>query len=470
MDAIFDEASGAFSRPGVIALARTLAYSYLLCLGRHTISQTLTTCGRQHVDWTAAYRVFEAERIEEKPLFAPIRKHVIKALPKDAPLVVALDDTALPRRGKHVANAAWHHDAQGPPFAHQIQWSQRIIEIGAYLPRHKEGPGAVRVVPLDATMLDHVARPSSKAGAKAHAEYRQDKAHASAPATAARRIGELRRRLDEEGEKDRALHVAVDGGYTNKAVFRTIPHGTALIGRLRKDARLRGVAPPHSGKGRPRLYGETLDTPAELFANEAVPWKAIELFAAGKTRQFQYKSHDTCCWPGGSGTRLVRVLVLRPLSPNHHKRQRLYFTHPGYIISSDPALGDAAILQAYINRWEIEVGFREQKTVLGLGEAQTRTAAACRSVVMFRAFCYALLLLGASQSDLHLPPRPKWQRENREGQRPTIGQVLGNLRGEIWGAGIGVPTLSHLTAQPHPDAKCPKMQNTAKYAVLYAQR
>jgi len=43
---------------------------------------------------------------------------------------------------------------------------------------------------------------------------------------------------------------------------------------------------------------------------------------------------------------------------------------PAYLIVSDPHLSLQSIVQHYVRRWEIEVNFRDEKTLLGVGEAQ----------------------------------------------------------------------------------------------------
>ena len=51
--------------------------------------------------------------------------------------------------------------------------------------------------------------------------------------------------------------------------------------------------------------------------------------------------------------------------------RRLY-TRPAYIICTDPDLPLEDILQEYVWRWDIEVNHRDEKTILGVGQAQVR--------------------------------------------------------------------------------------------------
>ncbi len=55
--------------------ACSLGAASILTLGRRTVSGMLSAIGRQFEDWTAAYRLFNKERIDRKALFASLRRH-----------------------------------------------------------------------------------------------------------------------------------------------------------------------------------------------------------------------------------------------------------------------------------------------------------------------------------------------------------------------------------------------------------
>jgi len=62
-NALFDQARVAFAQRRSAERARTLGLSALTCLGRHTLSGLLCTAGQQFRDGSAAYRLFERERL-----------------------------------------------------------------------------------------------------------------------------------------------------------------------------------------------------------------------------------------------------------------------------------------------------------------------------------------------------------------------------------------------------------------------
>ena len=64
----------------------------------------------------------------------------------------------------------------------------------------------------------------------------------------------------------------VDGGYTNQTVLKNLPANTALIGRIRKDAKFFYSPETQPERGRKRMYGKAAPTPEELRQGESVPW------------------------------------------------------------------------------------------------------------------------------------------------------------------------------------------------------
>ena len=53
---------------------------------------------------------------------------------------------------------------------------------------------------------------------------------------------------------------------------------------------------------------------------------------------------------------------------------RLLYRQPAYLICTDSRMALAEFLQQFLWRWDIEVNFRDEKTLLGVGQAQVRTA------------------------------------------------------------------------------------------------
>jgi hypothetical protein len=456
----------AFGEASTWERARRLGMSVLTCLGRHTITGLLGASGEQHQDWSAAYRLLEEERIPQAALWQQVRRGVVAALPASGPVVGAMDDTLLPRWGRKTSGVGWHRDPLGPPFRVNLIRAQRLVQTTLLLPE-QAGASRARALPVDLELAPTPPRPSARAGEEAWAQYRQARREQRLSAVGQARVTALREALDADGAQARPLLLAVDGSYTNRTLWREIPARTMLLGRVRKDAALFAVPEEGKKKGRPRLYGKRLPTPEELRQEEALPWQEVTVWVGGKRRGLAVKAVGPVRWRGAGG-RDLRLVIVRPLAYRPHVTGRLLYREPAYLLSSDPKLPLSRLLQAYLWRWEAEVTFREEKTLLGMGEAQVRTPAAVGAAPAFVAAMYAFLHLAAHRTGEAQPrlARPRWQRPAPTA-RPTTGQLLGVVRAELWGAALGISFRDFVPNLP-PRTKPLKLTHPLAAAVCYA--
>lgn len=397
----------------------------------------LVASGQQNADWSASYRVFEHERFEAKTLFAAARNTVVKQLGADDSLVVMMDDTLIRKRGRSVYGASWRRDPLGPKFQTNFVWGQRFLQISAALPE-SAGPSRCRGIPIDLLHCPTPRKPTKKAAQSEWIDYRQLKEKMKISVIGAARIHALRGEIDADpATMNRGLIVTIDGSFTNKAVLRKPPKNTVLIGRIRKDAKLFLPPVPAVGKkrGRSPMYGARMQTPEQIRQDDSIPWTIVNAWAAGNIHRFKIKTFEDVRWVG-TGSTNARLVVIRPLAYRLRKGARIYFREPAYLLCTDPTLPLAKLLQSYAWRWEIEVNFRDQKTLLGIGEAQVRTPTAAAAVPVFMTAAYSFLLLAGSRCKMTLP-RPKWQREQPNG-RVSTSRLVGNLRAQLWGHGMTV--------------------------------
>ena len=270
---------------------------------------------------------------------------------------------------------------------------------------------------------------------QALAQFRQAKRETALPKVGADRLKKLRSDMDEEGQYDRPLWAVVDGGYTNRTFIKHLPERTTAVGRIRADAKLYHLPESTEGKpGRNRVYGDRAPTPEELRKDTSVPWQRVEAFAAGKTHHFKIKTMTPLRWRPAGKEHDLRLIVIAPLGYRLTKNSKLLYRKPAYLICTDPNADIQEVLQAYVWRWDIEVNFRDEKSLLGVGQAQVRHEHSVGKVPALAVAAYAMLLTSAIQAygPTGKPdslPTPKWRHKQTASSLDSIAPAASPARG-----------------------------------------
>ena len=66
----------------------------------------------------------------------------------------------------------------------------------------------------------------------------------------------------------------------------------------------------------------------------------------------------------------MRLLVLAPTPYRKTKEGQFYYRQKAYLLCDDNQLAAKELLQAYFDRWQIEINHRDEKSILGVGQAQ----------------------------------------------------------------------------------------------------
>ena len=408
-------------------------YGELTCLGRHTLTGILAASGNQFVDWTGAYRLFSKQRIDVSKILNIVQSNVLQETGFLPYIVAHMDDTVIKKTGTRIPGTAWRRDPLGPHFQTNFIWGQRFIQMSLALPRDGQ-VGQSRAIPVDFHHCPTVVRPRKTAAKEQWQAYKEEKKIAKLSRQGSDRIALLRKTLDAQGHKDKELVVGVDGSYTNKEVLKHLPQRTTLVGRIRKDTKFYALPDLQSPFGRKRVYGERVPTPEEIRQSDQYPWQQVEAWATGKTHKFDIKIVRDVRWRS-AGKQNLTLIVIRPLGYRLSKGSKMLYREPAYLICTETGLDIKNILQAYLWRWEIEVDFREEKTLLGCGQAQVRNPNSAESLPAFVATMYGLLHIASHRATAKpnklMLPRPKWYpKENA--QRITTGDLLNNLRAQLW--------------------------------------
>ena len=84
-------------------------------------------------------------------------------------------------------------------------------------------------------------------------------------------------------------------------------------------------------------------------------------------------------------------MVIAPLGYRLRNGSRMLYRQPVYLICTDPDLPLEKLLQYYLRRWGIEVNFREEKAIIGTGEAQVRIPSSNQHLPAVTVAAYAIL-------------------------------------------------------------------------------
>ena len=414
---------------------------------------------RLQEDWTADYRLYSRGRFAEEKLFAKIRQEIEKAAPKGAPLVVAMDDSLLRKTGCRISGVRYQRDPLSPPFHVNFVRGLRVLQISAAAVQDN---GAARLIPVDFQHAMLPAKPRRDADAQRWAAYEAERKKRNINRIGLERLAALRWQMDQEGSRQRSLIASIDGRFTNRTVLRGKLERTVLIGRVRKDAVFHYPPTAQAARGRRRKYGERTPTPQALLEDQSIPFQTVKAYACGELREFQVKTLGPVLTPMNQGEAPVRLIVVKPVAYRSRVSRKLQQREPAYLICTDPSLPLSEVLQDYCWRWDIEINFRDEKTILGVGQAQVRGEAANQHTPALAVAAYSLLLVAAMKTygvggRPHTLPEPRWRKRTRGG-RASANDLLNQLRIEMWGTAI---RRSHFQAFSSPtpldqnEQKCP---------------
>jgi hypothetical protein len=435
------------------------------------VTGLLTTSCSQFQDWSAAYRLFSKQRLSLAAVFSVVRRAVAAQLGAGEPFRAAIDDTLLHRSGLHTPGVGWRRDPLGPPFQTNFVRAQRFLQVSAALSAQD---GGARMVPIAFRHTPTLPKPSRKASAERLTQYRTAAHKVRLSLRGAEQIRLLRDELDQDpGGADRVLWMSFDGGYTNATVLKAIPPRTTCIGRIRKDARLYFPPDPAllKARGRRPCYGAPAPTPEQLRCDDSQPWQSMPLRHSGVDHTLRFKCLQNVLWRTAGATQQLQLVVLAPLAYRLRKSSKLLYRDPAFLICTDPTLDPRQLIPAFLARWDIEVNFRDEKTLLGTGQAQVRSAPSVESAPALSVASYAMLLVAAQRafadSHLGLLPQPKWAATTPT-PRLSTQRLLHQLRAEVWGRGLGFNNFSGFALPRSPHTKLQKCSFPIASAVCYA--
>lgn len=440
---------------------------------RRTITAMLEASGQSASDWTSAYRVFSRDEWNSADLFARLMPAILQLHPSESTRVVAaLDDTNVRKTGTHIPGVSYRRDPMSPPFRPNFIRAQRFVQTSIVIP-FGCGPVAARAIPMAFDHAPSASKLPRDASAEQRSHLRMEKQQRALSSYGVIAMNRLRHDLDLAAAADKSLLLTVDGSYTNRTMIKALPERTHLIGRIRKDAALHRPSDSASRVGRPTVYGTAL-TPEQVRQDDAIPWQTISIFGSGRRHDCDIKDVSPLLWPKLGQKQQLRLIVIRPLAYRRSKHSRLLYRQPAYLICTDLVSPIEELVQAYFWRWDIEVNHRDEKQLIGLGDAQVRSPKSAERAPAFAVLCYSLLLISAANTfglDATEPivERPKWRSgSSRKSHRLSTRDLLRRLHEERRDKPPVLPNFDHFAPNTARSLKLPKLSITSHRAVEMA--
>src|ERR1017187_10433983 len=112
--------------------------------------------------------------------------------------------------------------------------------------------------------------------------------------------------------------------------------------------------------------------------------------------------------------------VIKPLGYRLRKGSKLLYRQPAFLICTDPHLDLTILLQAYVDRWEIEGNHRDEKSLIGTAQGQVWNPLAVVRLPQFQGAIYSLLLFASILALLNLLRDQIFARGMQDNPTPSI--------------------------------------------------
>lgn len=388
----------------------------VLGTGRHTLAGALEAVGLTGVDWNRYYRIHSMGRVDIGKCERLLLDAFIKELPDDFPVLLIIDDTQLRKSGRRIPYAKWLADKLGPKFNVNLIWGLRFIQISIAIP---SADGGCRCHPVAFFLCPPSGGGRKGRGAEGGADAgHSGKARPALPQVALERLSRLVRHV--VATTGRKVVVDGDGGYTTKAFCRGVAGLQAdYLGRCRKDARLFAVpSPEEARRGRIRYYGKALPAPQEICRDASVPYREVAMELNGENHVYRVK--ETRVRSAIFGNRDLRLVMVAPVY--YRKGKVEGHREPLFLLTTDLEATVAELLKYYVWRWEIELNFKDEKSLFGIREPQNWKPAALKSRTPLLALTYSLFLFASTRHFGDANPivnLPAW-RKKKKPRRCTV--------------------------------------------------
>jgi hypothetical protein len=386
-----------------------LTIGAILTSGPRTILRVLSTMGPlapgNHTDY---HRLFSRAPWSTWKVGKAIARLIIDLVPPGELVIVPMDDTVLERKGKKVYGKGCHRDAKRSSQNHTVHvYGLKVVVLSIVV----KLPFCSR--PWALPVLEALYRPEELNKA-------EGRRHKTPPQIAKGLMAQLMHWFPE-----RKFVFVGDGGFASHelaAFAHRHRRRCALVALFHGDAALYEAPPAYRGKGRPRVKGAKLPSPAEVVVLSKLRETKVPWYGATE-RTVKIATGRGHWYRAGQGLVPVQWVFVRDVTGTRDDIY-LYCTSPGLLTPEQ-------IVAIYTMRWNIEVTFEEVRAHLGIEGLRHW----CKQSVLRLIPClFGLFSLVTLIYNEHLKRHPVRliQRPGYAKSEPTFADALATVRELFW--------------------------------------
>jgi DDE superfamily endonuclease len=423
-----------------------LIIGWVLTVGKHTVSQVILTMKlHESRHFATIYRFLgKGQWSVDMVSYCLFRVLVETLVAEGVEILVILDDTLNKHCGRHICGAGWQHDGSAPKHAKQTGYGVCFVIVGL----------AIRLPAVSDRVfcLPYAARLwwPPKARVKPQALPYKKK-----PELGLELIN-LTHSWLEPGER---MRIVTDLAYCCKTILKGRPQAVRVTGRMKKCSALFALVEPSARRrrGRPRMKGHRLATPAAMFQDSNLSWSQITVFCYRKRIRLMVHQF-TALWYNSAGHEPVSVVLCR--DPKGKYADTVFF-------DTDLTASAKEVVERYGARWSIEITNRETKQLLGADEPQCRHEKSVIRAPMFAYWSYSFVALWfvrqfSSASKLVAQPAP-WYLQKKDF---TFSDMLAAARRSHFQLGISSEACDSNTLTKNNKPRSARKLDHARIAKL----
>jgi hypothetical protein len=423
--------------------AEVLLIGAILAPGRRTVASILRITGlRRERRFVNYHRVLNRAAWSGREAARVLLGLLLDAFVPTGPVLLGLDDTVERRRGKRISAKGIYRDPVRSSHGHFVKASG-LRWLGLMLLVPISWAGRVWALPF-LTALAPSERYCRERGLR----------HKKLTDWGRQLVLQARRWMP-----DRQLVLVADSGFSAlEFLAALLRQEIACVTRLRLDAALYQPAPPRrpGTVGRPRTKGARLPTLAEVLADRATQWRRVTVPGwYGEGDRIVEICSDTAVWRhAGLPVVPIRWVLLRDPCKRFD---------PQALLCTDPAQEPLQIVRWFVQRWQLEVTFREVRDHLGVETQRQWSDKAIARTTPCLLGLFSIVTLLAARLGHHERLRVSataWYRK----RRPTFSDTLAAVRRQIW-------TEQGLVMSRHSDETAkirPALREGITYALCHA--